>query len=139
MGRRKSQVRIRAEQSLNLPLEKLCSIYAPGELSDFGMKWHSLYTFASISCWISLPLGEGTVQLKQTLQELKAGGSVLKTGPQVLPPSQTWVLPPHVRCNPCLEPLLPTSFGSAFFRIWEGLFSLGKKRKRMVGPMNQSP
>lgn len=91
------------------------------------MKWRSLYTFASISCWISLPLGEGTVQLRQTLQELKAGGSELKTGPQVLPPSQTWVLPPHVHCNPCPEPLLPTSLGSAFFWIWEGLSSLGKK------------
>ena len=81
LGRRKSQVRIQAEQSLNSPLEELCSIYGPGELSDFRVRWKGLYTLASINHWMSLPLGEGAVQLRQTLQELTAGGCVLKTGP----------------------------------------------------------
>lgn len=99
----------------------------------------ALYPLASINCWMGMPLGEGTAPLRQTFQALTAGGCVLNSGAQVLPPSQTWVMPPHVHCDPCPEPLLHASLGSTFFRTWEGLSSLGKKRKRMVGLMNQSP
>lgn len=127
LGRRKSQIMMQAEQSLNSPIEKLCSIYRPAELSAFRIKWRHLYTLASISRGMRMPLGEGTVQWRQTLHELTAGGCVLKTGPQILLPSQTWVMPPHVHCNPC--PLLHTSSDSTFFRIWEALSSLGKKRE----------
>lgn len=84
-------------------------------------------------------LREGTAPLRQAFQALTAGGCVLNSAAHVLPPSQTWVMPPHVLCDPCPEPLLHASLGSTFFRTWEDLSSLGKKRKRTVGLTNQSP
>lgn len=98
-----------------------------------------LCPLASINCWMGMPLGEGTAPLRQAFQALTAGGCVLNSAAHVLPPSQTWVMPPHVLCDPCPEPLLHASLGSTFFRTWEDLSSLGKKRKRTVGLTNQSP
>ena len=64
---------------------------------------------------------------------------MLKSGVQVLPLSQIWVMPPCLHCSLCPEPLLHTSLGSTFCRILEGLSSLEKKRKRKVDCINQGP